>query len=153
MASNVAETAIGALVIAAAAGFMVYAAQTADVSMGGVYELSAKFRKAEGVGVGGDVRVSGVKVGSIRSVALDPETYQARVVMAIRQDVKLPEDSAATIASEGLLGGAHIAIQPGGAEFMLEAGDEFGYTQGSVSLLDLIGKAISATTGSTTSAE
>lgn len=146
--SNVAETAIGAVVVAVAAGFMIYAAQVVDVSMGGVYELSAQFRKAEGVGVGGDVRVSGVKVGTVRSVELDPETYQARVVMAIRETVRLPEDSAATIASEGLLGGAHIAIQPGGAEFMLEAGDEFGFTQGSVSLLDLIGKAISATTGS-----
>lgn len=148
MASNAAEIAVGAVVIAAAAGFMVYAAQTADVRMGGTYELSAQFRKAEGVGSGGDVRVSGVKVGTVRDVTLDPKTYQARVVMAIRQDVRLPEDSAATIASEGLLGGAHIAIQPGGAEFMLEPGDEFGYTQGSVSLLDLIGKAISATTGS-----
>ena len=148
MASNAAEIAVGAVVIAAAAGFMVYAAQTADVRMGGAYELTAQFRKAEGVGVGGDVRVSGVKVGSVRAVTLDPETYQAKVVMAIRDDVRLPEDSAATIASEGLLGGAHIAIQPGGAEFMLEPGDEFGYTQGSVSLLDLIGRAISATTGS-----
>jgi phospholipid/cholesterol/gamma-HCH transport system substrate-binding protein len=146
--SNVAETAIGAVVVAVAAGFMIYAAQVADVRMGGVYELQAQFRKAEGVGVGGDVRVSGVKVGTVRSVELDPETYQARIVMAIRENVRIPEDSAATIASEGLLGGAHIAIQPGGAEFMLEAGDEFGYTQGSVSLLDLIGKAISATTGS-----
>ena len=146
--SNVAETAIGAVVVAVAAGFMIYAAQVVDVSVGGVYELSAQFRKAEGVGVGGDVRVSGVKVGTVRSIELDPETYQARIVMAIRESIRLPEDSAATIASEGLLGGAHIAIQPGGAEFMLEAGDEFDFTQGSVSLLDLIGKAISATTGS-----
>jgi phospholipid/cholesterol/gamma-HCH transport system substrate-binding protein len=144
MANSAAETLIGAAVLVVAGGFLAYASRTADIGVGGgAYDLVASFRKADGVTVGGDVRISGVKVGSVREMALDPETYRARVVVSIREGVLVPEDSAATIASDGLLGGAHVAIQPGGAEFMLEPGDEFEFTQGSVNILDLVGRAIS----------
>jgi phospholipid/cholesterol/gamma-HCH transport system substrate-binding protein len=143
MSESAVETAIGAVVLAVAAGFIVYAAQFADISGGGSYELTAKFRKAEGLGVGGDVRISGVKVGAVRAMGLDPETFEARVTLAIQNGVMLPEDSAATIASDGLLGGAHVAIQPGGAEFTIEPGGEITITQSSISILDLIGRAIS----------
>jgi len=143
MIGNVAEAAIGAAVLAVAAGFLVYAGQHAALESGGAYELSAQFRKAEGVTVGGDVRISGVKVGTVRSLSLDPESFQARVTMSIDPAVTLPDDSSATIASDGLLGGAHVAIQPGGSDLALQAGDEILYTQGSVSILDLVGRAIS----------
>ena len=139
MASNAAETLIGALVIAVAGGFLVYAANTADVSVGGGgYALSAEFRKAEGLSIGGDVQISGVKVGSITSISLNPETFRAAVGMSIRDGVKVPEDSLAKIASEGLLGGNFISIDPGGSEFMLESGDSFDHTQGSINLIDLV---------------
>jgi phospholipid/cholesterol/gamma-HCH transport system substrate-binding protein len=148
MASHVTETVVGGVVLAAAVGFFIYAGQTAEVGLGGgSYELSASFRKADGVAAGGDVRISGVRVGSVREIALDPQSYQARVVMAIRDEVVVPDDSAATIASDGLLGGAYVSIQPGGSEFGLEPGDEFSYTQGSVDLLDLVGRAISGMAG------
>lgn len=144
MTSNVAETAIGAAVLAAAVGFFLYAANVAEIGFGGDdYPLVATFRKAEGVAPGGDVRLSGVKIGSVSAIELDPQTYQARVVLAIDQGVALPEDSSAVVASDGLLGGAHIAIQPGGSEAMMPAGAEFGYTQSSVNLLDLVGRYIS----------
>jgi phospholipid/cholesterol/gamma-HCH transport system substrate-binding protein len=147
MAGTVAETVVGAAVIATAAGFFWYAAQSADVRVGGAYELSAKFRKADGVTVGGDVRIAGVKVGTIREMALDPQTFQAKVVVSIRDDVRVPDDSSALIASDGLLGGAHVAIQPGGSDFMLEPGGEFAFTQGSVNFLDLVGRAIGGAGG------
>lgn len=145
MANNAAEALIGAAVLAAAGGFLVYAAQTADlgVSGGDRYELRAAFRKAEGLTVGGDVRVAGVKVGAITDLTLDAATYRAVATLSIDQGIKLPEDSDAAIAVEGLLGGAYVAVTPGGSEFMLEPGDEIAYTQGSVNLLDLVGKAIS----------
>jgi phospholipid/cholesterol/gamma-HCH transport system substrate-binding protein len=143
MANSAAETVIGAVVLIVAGGFLTYAARTADVNVGGTYELVANFRKADGVTIGGDVRISGVKVGTIRDMSLNPQTYQAQVVVAIRDGVQVPEDSAATIATDGLLGGAHVSIQPGGSEFMLEPGDEFDFTQGSVNILDLVGRAIS----------
>ncbi|MEM7422360.1 MAG: outer membrane lipid asymmetry maintenance protein MlaD [Pseudomonadota bacterium] len=140
MASNAAETLIGAVVLAVAGGFLVYAANTADVSVGGGsgYELTAEFRKAEGLSVGGDVQVSGVKIGSITGIELNTETFRAAVSMRIRDDVKVPEDSLAKIASEGLLGGNFVTIDPGASDFMLADGDVFDHTQGSINLIDLV---------------
>ena len=145
MASNVAETLIGAAVLAAAAGFLAYAAQTTQVARGasGGYELVASFRKAEGLAIGSDVRVAGVKVGAIRSLELDVETYRAVAHLSIDGEVQLPEDTDASIQTEGLMGGTYVALTPGSAEFMLADGDEIQYTQGSVNLMDLVGRAIS----------
>ncbi|MEM1315849.1 MAG: outer membrane lipid asymmetry maintenance protein MlaD [Pseudomonadota bacterium] len=146
MASNAAETAIGAVVLAAAAGFLAYAAQTADIGLSAgaeSYTLKAAFRKAEGVGVGGDVRIAGVKVGAVRALELDPQTYRAVAQLEIDADVKLPDDSDASILTEGLLGGSYVSITPGGSDLYLADGDELMFTQGSVNLMDLVGAAIS----------
>ncbi|MEM0987694.1 MAG: outer membrane lipid asymmetry maintenance protein MlaD [Pseudomonadota bacterium] len=141
MASNAAETVIGAAVLAVAGGFLVYAANTADVSVGGAgYELTAEFRKAEGLQTGTDVQVSGVKVGRVSQIELNPENFYATVTLSIRPDIQLPEDSIAKIISESLLSGNLIAIDPGASEFMLEPGATFEYTQGSVNWLDLLNK-------------
>ena len=141
MASNAAETLIGALVLVVAGGFLVYAANTADVNVGGsAYSLKADFRKAEGLSVGGDVQISGVKIGSIKSIALNPKTYRASVSLSIRDEIKIPEDSIAKIVSEGLLGGNFVTIDPGASDFMLESGAEFEHTQGSINLIDLVMK-------------
>ncbi len=144
MASNAAETLIGAAVLAAAGGFLVYAAQTADIGGvgSGYYELNAAFRKASGVSVGADVRVSGVKVGTVASLELDPKTYQAIAGLSIRTDVNIPEDSAVKITSDGLLGGSYIAIDPGASEFLAEDGGTLEFTQGSVDLIELLSKAV-----------
>ncbi len=143
MASHATETLIGGVVLAAAAGFLVYAANTADVALGGSgYPLKAEFRQAEGLSVGSDVRLSGIKIGSITSLDLNRENFFATVAMAIDDDIKLPEDSVAKIVSEGLLGGNFIAVDPGASDFMLEPGASFQYTQGSINLIDLVSKAI-----------
>lgn len=147
MASSAAETLIGAVVLAAASGFLVYAAGSADIGGGGNgYEVIAKFRKADGLAVGGDVRMAGVKIGTVTDLSLDADTYFAVATLSVDDAVKLPEDSSAQIASEGLLGGAYIALEPGGAEYMLRPGDEITFTQGSVNLLDLFAKAIHGAT-------
>lgn len=141
MASNVAETLIGAAVLAAAGGFLIYAANTADIGgREGGYELVAKFRKAEGIGVGGDVRIAGVKVGSVTGMGLDPKTYYAKVTLSVSTSVELPDDSLAKITSSSLLGDSFIAIDPGASADMLQAGDEIAFTQSSVSVTDLVGK-------------
>jgi len=142
MASNAAETLIGAVVLAVAGGFLVYAAGTADVRVAGGYEVIAKFRKAEGIDVGGDVRIAGVKVGSVSGMSLDPKTYFAEVTMVVDDKVKVPDDSLAKITAASLLGGSYIAIDPGASDQMLEPGGELTFTQSSVSLGDLIGKFI-----------
>ncbi len=145
MANNAVETLVGTVVLCVAGGFLYYASQTADFGGGSTYPLTANFFKADGVGTGGEVRVSGVKVGTVSEVSLDETTYQAKLTMVLREGVRLPSDSSAKIASDGLLGGSYVAIEPGGSEYFLEPGEEIEYTQGSVSLLDLIGKAVAGT--------
>lgn len=143
MAGNAAETLIGAVVLAVAGGFLVYAANTADVNVrGSGYPLYANFRKAEGINPGSDVRIAGVKVGSVSDMGLNEKTYFAKVTFLIDKKVKVPDDSLAKITSAGLLGDPYVAIDPGGSETMLEPGAEVVYTQSSVSVGDLIGKFI-----------
>ena len=139
MANSVAETVIGAVVLAAAAGFVLYAGKTRGVEIsGGSYPLSASFRSAEGIAVGSDVRLAGISVGSVTGLELDPASYQARATLTVRDGLEIPEDSDVKIASESLLGGSFVEISPGASEFMLQAGDEIVNTQGSVSLLNLL---------------
>lgn len=141
MANSVAETVIGAVVLATALGFVVYAGQSRGIRLGGdSYPLTASFRSADGITVGTDVRVAGINVGSVTALDLDPATFQARATFAVRNDLALPDDSDVKIASESLLGGNFVEITPGGSDALLAAGDEIVNTQGSVSLLNLLMK-------------
>ena len=139
MANSAAETVIGAVVLATAVGFVVYAGQTRGVQLAGTsYPLTASFRSAEGISVGTDVRLAGITIGSVTGLELDRETFEAKATFSVAGDLALPEDSDVKIASESLLGGAFVEITPGASEFMLAAGDEIVNTQGSVSLLNLL---------------
>ena len=141
MANSVAEAVIGAVVLAAAAGFVVYAGQVRGTSVtGGSYALTAKFRSAEGIGVGTDVRLAGIKVGSVTHLALDPKTFEADATFALQHAIQLPDDSDVKISSEGLLGGNFVELTPGASETNFAAGDQILNTQGSVSLLNLLMK-------------
>ena len=113
MANSVAEAVIGAVVLAAAAGFVVYAGQVRGTSVtGGSYPLTAKFRSAEGISVGTDVRLAGIKVGSVTHLALDPQSFEADATFALQNNIQLPDDSDVKIASEGLLGGNFVEVTP-----------------------------------------
>ncbi|MEM8870229.1 MAG: outer membrane lipid asymmetry maintenance protein MlaD [Pseudomonadota bacterium] len=140
MANSVTETLLGAAVLVAAGGFTLYATQSAGIGNGGNgrYELVAKFTSVEGVSAGTDVRMAGVKIGTVSDLVLNPTTYQAEVILSVREDIQVPDDSEVVIASEGLLGGSFVQLSPGGSEFFLAPGDEVLYTQSSVSLLDLM---------------
>ncbi len=140
MSSHATEVVVGGVVLATAVGFLVYASQFADVSATGVddYPLTASFRSAEGVGVGTDVRLAGVKVGTVTGLDLNAETFRAVATLTIRNGLALPEDTAAIIASEGLLGGNFVELLPGGSAFNFEPGDEIFDTEGSVSLVSLL---------------
>lgn len=137
---NPVETAIGAAVLAAAIGFGVYASQTsgADAASDDRYEVVAKFRSANGLATGADVRVAGVKVGRVESMILDPATYKAKVVLSVDKAVELTTDAIAKIDTEGLLGGTFVDIDPGGAEKVIAEGGTIKNTQGAVSLLELL---------------
>lgn len=144
MAENITEVLVGAGVLAAAVGFAVYAGQVADLSTNSTtYPLEASFRSLEGVSVGTDVRLAGVRVGSVAAVDLNPETYRADTVVAVQQGIEIPDDSAIVISSEGLLGGNFVEIVPGGSPFFFEAGDTIEDTQGAVSLVSLLLKFVS----------
>lgn len=144
MAENTTEVLVGAAVLAAAIGFAVYAGQVAGLSRGGdTYTLSASFRSLEGVGVGSDVRLAGVKVGTVEDVTLNPETYRADTRVALDRGIEIPDDSAIVISAEGLLGGNFVEIVPGGSPFNFEPGDEITDTQGAVSLVSLLLKFVS----------
>ena len=105
-----------------------------------IARLTASFRSVEGIRPGSDVRLAGVKVGSITALTLNPETYYADAVVEVDARLKLPVDSAIVISSEGLLGGNYVELMPGGAEEILAPGDEIEDTQGAVSLLTLLMK-------------
>jgi phospholipid/cholesterol/gamma-HCH transport system substrate-binding protein len=141
MAENRAEVLAGAAVLAAAIGFLAYAVGGGRLmSSADSYTLTASFRSVEGIRAGSDVRLAGVKVGSITSLTLNPETYFADAVIAVDAKLRLPTDSAILISSEGLLGGNFVELVPGGMEEILAPGDEIEDTQGSVSLLTLLMK-------------
>jgi phospholipid/cholesterol/gamma-HCH transport system substrate-binding protein len=131
------ETILGAIVAAVAIGFFAFAAaQAGQTGAREGYDLTARFQRVDGVNVGSDVRISGVKVGVVRAIALDPETYLARVTLAMNDGVQVLDESTARVASDGLLGGAYISIEPAGMD-ALAAGAEIPNTQGSVDLLTL----------------
>lgn len=140
MAENITEVVTGGAVLAVAAGFLFYAGQVGGVGVGqsGLEAYSASFRSAEGIGIGTDVRLAGVKVGSVTDMTLDPATFRAETAFTLQSDVVLPDDSAIVIASEGLLGGSFLEILPGGSPFNLEPGSEIADTQSSVSIVQLL---------------
>ncbi len=140
MRENVVEVVTGALVLAVGAGFLVYALRFTDSGAlgAGSYPLTASFRSAEGVTVGADVRLAGVRIGTVTAMDLNPETFRADTTFAIEDSVALPEDTAVVVASEGLLGGTYIEMLPGGSPLNLESGDEIEDTQSAVSLMTLL---------------
>jgi len=141
MSESVTEVLTGAGVLAVAAGFLFYATGSAGLTgSSDSYLLKASFRSVEGITVGTDVRMSGVKVGSVTGLALNPKTFFADATVNLRKDIEVPEDSTIIVASEGLLGGAFVEIQPGGSPTNLEPGAEIEDTQGAVSVISLLMK-------------
>jgi len=144
MAENTTEVIVGGAVLALAIGFGVYATQVAGLSGGAAgYPLTASFRSAEGIQVGTDVRLAGVRVGSVTGVDLNAETYRAVTTFTVQDGLEIPDDSAVLVSSEGLLGGSYLEISPGGSPFFLAPGEEVLDTQGAVSLISLLLKYVS----------
>jgi len=141
MSENTTEIIVGGVVLAVAIGFLAYAGKVTGFSGGQEeYQLSASFRSADGIDVGTDVRLAGVKVGRVTEMELDPATYRADTTFTVRSGIEVPDDSAIAISSEGLLGGNYVEILPGGSPFYVEPGDQIEFTQGSVSLVSLLMK-------------
>lgn len=140
MANNAIETVMGAVVLAVAGGFLYFAYSNSNVKHIEGYAIKADFTNITGIAVGSDVRIGGIKIGSVESLDLDPKTYQAAAVLRVRDTVKLPKDSSAAIQSSGLLGDKFVAIEPGAEEVAMKEGDKIELTQSSVSIEEMIGK-------------
>lgn len=145
MSEHTTEVLTGAGVLAVAAGFLIYMAQVGGIGGGstGDATYTASFRSVEGVGVGTDVRLAGVKVGAVLDMELDPATFRAETVLSVDPAIQLPEDTAVIISSEGLLGGSFVELLPGGSAFTLDPGSEIVDTQSSISIVQLLLKFVS----------
>ncbi|MGC2414289.1 MAG: outer membrane lipid asymmetry maintenance protein MlaD [Stellaceae bacterium] len=140
MRGNVIETVMGAVVILVAGLFLVFAYKTSQLRAVSGYQVSADFTRVDGIRQGSDVRLSGIKIGSVVAEELDPKTFLANVRMSIDPSVKLPEDTVAEIISAGLLGDKYMSLVPGGSDKVIPPGGKITYTQSSVSLENLIGQ-------------
>jgi phospholipid/cholesterol/gamma-HCH transport system substrate-binding protein len=142
MRRNIIETVMGGVVLIVAASFVVIAFQSGTVRAPTGYELRAEFDNASGLGPGSEVRMSGVKIGTVTGQRLDPDTFFAVVTLNISEKIKLPRDTSARIIADGLLGSNFIALEPGGEEQTIPPGGEITFTQGSINVVDLLGRFI-----------
>ena len=147
MRGNVIETVMGAVVLVVAALFLVFAYKTSQLRAVSGYEVNAEFSRVDGIRQGSDVRISGIKIGSVTAEELDPKTFLALVRMSIDPAIKLPDDTVAEIISAGLLGDKYMSLVPGGSDAVIPPGGKIKYTQSSISLEGLIGQTIFSSPG------
>ena len=140
MKRNMIETVMGGVVLLVAAFFVIFAFSSSGVQTVGGYQVRAVFDDASGLVPGTEVRLAGVKVGTVLSQELDPKTYFAVVMMSIDQDVELPKDTSARVVPEGVLGGNLVQLQPGGDEEFIEPDGTISNTQGALNIVDLVGR-------------
>ncbi|HIJ63137.1 MAG TPA: outer membrane lipid asymmetry maintenance protein MlaD [Rhodospirillaceae bacterium] len=141
------ETIMGAVVLMVAIFFLSFAYSQADLGAVKGYQLSAAFSSVGGLANGGDVRINGIKVGTVSDQQIDPNTFEAVVHMSILPSIHLPADTAATIASEGLLGGKYVRLEPGHAKDTLAAGGVISQTKTYKSVEEMVAEIIFLATG------
>ena len=140
---NAAEVVTGAVVLLVAGGFLAYAiANNGRSAAEGGYTLHAQFNRIDGLTLGADVRLAGVKVGSVTQESIDPKTFLADVSFTVSNAIKLPRDSSAAVSSNGLLGGMYLSLVAGGDERTIPPGGRITITESAVNLEDLLGKFI-----------
>ena len=123
--NNIAETIIGAIVVAVAVGFLVFTYnRTGSGSLSG-YEVNARLPKVDGLSIGTDVRLAGIKIGTVTDLTLD---------------IKIPADSSVMVTSSGFLGSQYLSITPGGDDRKMAAGEFFESAQGSIDVMGLVNR-------------
>lgn len=140
------ETLLGAVVLGVAVYFLFFIKETTQISSGKYYTIYAKFNRVDGLHIGHEVKLGGIKIGVITDQKIDPLTFMATVTMQVQEKIKLPQDSSARVISDGLLGDAFIDIQPGGADLNIPPEGYINFTQDAVNLIDLIGRFVFSVT-------
>lgn len=148
MGRTLVETVMGAVVLLVAGFFVYFAYNTAQVKAVEGYNVTANFFKVGGLTKGADVRINGIKIGSVVDQRLDAKTFDAVVTLVIAPEIKLPADTVAAIGSEGLLGGKYVRLEPGAAKTVIEAGGRIAKTKDYRTLDDQVGEIIFLATGS-----
>ena len=136
----VVERLIGAAVVTFAALIIAFVYRGSGIEAINGYTVTAKFDRIEGIRVGTDVRMSGIKIGAVLSQTLEPVTYRAVLLLGIDKSVKLPVDTIAKITTEGLLGNKYVELEVGAEDKLLQQGDQITHTQSSIDLEDLISR-------------
>jgi len=131
---------IGTFVILCAGLFFLNSFKSTKVSNSDGYFLIAKFDNINGISGGSDVKISGVKIGTVIDQFIDEKTFRATIKFSINDKIKLPSDSSAKIVSDGLLGSKFLEINPGSQDDLLNEGDELIFTQSSVNFEDLLAR-------------
>jgi phospholipid/cholesterol/gamma-HCH transport system substrate-binding protein len=134
---------VGIFVVAGLAALAVLALKVGNLStynMSETYELQAYFSNIGGLKSQASIKSSGVLIGRVAQISLDPKRYEAKVTMTIDKRYQFSKDTFANILTSGLLGEQYIGLNPGGEEEFLKAGDEIKKTQSAIVLEDLIGR-------------
>ena len=134
---------VGIFVVAGLAALAVLALKVGNLStynMSETYQLQAYFSNIGGLKSQASIKSSGVLIGRVAGISLDPKRYEAKVTMTIDKRYQFPKDTFANILTSGLLGEQYIGLNPGGEEEFLKAGDEIKKTQSAIVLEDLIGR-------------
>lgn len=141
------ETIMGAIVLFIAASFVFFAYNSSNLHVAKGYEITGHFLKAGGINIGSDIKINGVKVGTVSGQKLDTETYLAVIKMNIYNDIKLPKDSVFQIAADGLMGENFIKVTPGQGKDIYKNGETIIKTADFKTIEDLVGEVIFAVTG------
>jgi len=136
------EVLTGAVVLIVAAGFLAFAIVHSGRTERTGYKLYAQFDHIDGLAPGSDVRIAGVKVGSVLDTRVDPKTFLAKVTLRVSDEIHLPKDTSAAVTSDGILGGKFLNLEPGGDPVDLTKDGVITITQSSISLEQLLGKFI-----------
>lgn len=142
------ETIMGLVVLLIALLFLGFAYNVSDLQVVQGYNLHAEFIKVGGLSTGSDVRINGIKVGTVTGQTLNNDDYTVDVKFSISSDVKLPKDSTVAIVSDGLMGNKFVKIEPGKAKEYLQEGDAFAKTKDFKTLEDMVGEIIFMVTDS-----
>lgn len=140
MKINFFDAFLGLLVLLVSGLFLFYIYFTIDTKLfkNDKFELHARFDNIDGIVAGSKVKLSGVNIGTVKSISLEPENFYAFITMNFDKEYNFPDDTEASVQLEGLLGGSYISILPGGSDVILLKNQEILYTQGSTSLLNLM---------------
>lgn len=138
------EMAVGVFLVAGFICFAYLSVKLGDVNLFGeqTYTVTARFGSVSGLKEGATVEMAGVAIGSVRQIVLDPKDYEAVVELAIEKQVRLQEDSIASIRTSGIIGDKYVDVSPGGLEDYIADGGRIVETESAINIEKLVSKYI-----------